>query len=397
MLVPFADATVLRSDAITRLMGTPGRWRHRGDHYQWLTAFLAARDLQTLTCRVVAWSIIGLGVIAMPVTIATPQHSIAYGPFAAAVVILCSGSMAAIWLRSEWPSWRQSMFCVTLGTLLIAAACLLLPNPVLALVGSTAFVMATAYTVFFHSRRLLLIIATIQAATLATLAWRLFVADPIMAVSSVALVVSINVSVAFACELALKIAGSETNAGGIEPLTGLLNRQTFYDEVATLIGSRSRRDDRYFVLIVANLDSFSLLTAMSGKAGGNRARVAIGQRLRETVRGDAVIGHLGDSEYLVADVFTHADPSPLAERILSTIKSAPFQLTASLGVVSTPLQPLARQTSHDVLDELVTIATNAMYEARKAGGNQSCLLESPKLATVRDDPDEDSRDIGRTA
>ncbi len=140
--------------------------------------------------------------------------------------------------------------------------------------------------------------------------------------------------------------------------------------MATLIGSRSRRDDRYFVLIVANLDSFSLLTAMSGKAGGNRARVAIGQRLRETVRGDAVIGHLGDCEYLVADVFTHADPPtpPLADRILSTIKSAPFQLTASLGVVSTPLQPLARHTSHDVLDELVTIATNAMYEARKAGG-----------------------------
>ncbi len=396
MLVPFADATVLRYDAITRLMRTPGRWRHRGDHYQWLTAFLAARDLQTLTCRVVAWSIVGLGVIAMPATIATPKHSVAYGPFAVAVVIVCSGSMAAVWLRSEWPSWRQSMFCVTLGTLLIAAACLLLPNPVLALVGSTAFVVTTAYTVFFHSRRLLLVIWFIQGATLATLAWRL-IEDPVMAVSSVALVMGINVTVAFACELALKIAGSEMNTGGIEPLTGLLNRQTFYDQVATLIGSRSRRDDRYFVLIVANLDSFSLLTAMSGKAGGNRARVAIGQRLRETVRGDAVIGHLGDSEYLVADVFTHSDPSPLADRILSTIKSAPFQLTASLGVVSTPLQPLARQTSHDVLDELVTIATNAMYEARKAGGNQTCLLESPKLATVRDDPDEDRRDIGRTA
>ncbi|MGJ6121639.1 GGDEF domain-containing protein [Mycolicibacterium sp. Y3] len=378
-------------------MRTPGRWRHRGDHYRWLTSFLAARDLQTLTCRVVAWSILALGAIAVPAIISTPRHSVAYGPLAVTVVILSIGAMAAIWLRAEWPTWRQSVFCVTLGTLLIAAGCLMLPNAVLALVGSTAFVVTTAYTVFFHSRRLLLIIWTLQAATLATLAWRLFVEDPVMAVSSVALVLTINVSVASACELALKIAGSETNTGGIEPLTGLLNRQTFYDQVATLIGSRSRRDDRYLVLIVANLDSFSLLTAMSGKAGGNRARVAIGQRLRETVRGDAVIGHLGDCEYLVADVFTHADPTPLADRILSTIKSAPFQLTASLGVVSTPLQPLARQTSHDVLDELVTIATNAMYEARKAGGNQSCLLESPKLATVRDDPDEDHRDIGRSA
>jgi diguanylate cyclase (GGDEF)-like protein len=387
---------VLRPGAIGHLMLTPGRWRHRGDHYEWLTSFLAARDLQTLTCRVVAWSIIGLGVIALPVAVSTSQYTRASAPFGVAIVILCTGVMAGIWLRSEWPTWRQSVFCVGLGTLLIAASCLLLPNPILALVGSTAFVMTTAYTVFFHSRRLLLLIGGLQAATLATLAWRLFVADPVMALSSVALVVTINASVAFACELALKIAGSEMSHGGIEPLTGLLNRQTFYDEVATLIGSRSRRDDRYFVLIVANLDSFSLLTAMTGKTGGNRARVAIGQRLRETVRGDAVIGHLGDCEYLIADVFTHADPSPLADRILSTIKSAPFQLTASLGVVSTPLQPLARHTSHDVLDELVTIATNAMYEARKAGGNQACLLESPKLATVHDDP-EDHPDIGRSA
>ncbi|MHA3024632.1 diguanylate cyclase domain-containing protein [Mycobacterium sp. BMJ-28] len=378
-------------------MRTPGRWRHRGDHYQWLTAFLAARDLQTLTCRVVAWSIIGLGIIAMPVTVSTTRHHVAYGPAAVAAVILCCGTMAAIWLRSEWPTWRQSVFCVTLGTLLIATACLTLPNPVLALVGSTAFVVTTAYTAFFHSRQLLAFIWAVQLATLATLGWRLFVEDPVMAVSSVALVLTINLSVGFACELALKIAGSEMSHRGIEPLTGLLNRQTFYDEVATLIGSRSRHDDRYFVLIVANLDSFSLLTAMSGKAGGNRARVAIGQRLRETVRGDAVIGHLGDCEYLIADVFTHEDPSPLADRILGTIKSAPFRLTASLGVVSTPLRPLARYTSHDVLDELVTIATNAMYEARKAGGNQICLLESPRLATVHDDPDEQHPDIGRSA
>lgn len=377
-------------------MLAPGRWRHRGDHYQWLTSFLAARDLQTLTCRVVAWSIIALVLIALPAAVSASAHSAAYGPLEAAVVVVCGGAMAGIWLRSEWPTWGQSVLCVGLGTLLIAAACLLVPNPVLALVGSSAFVVTTAYTVFFHSRRLLVAIWAVQAATLAVLGWRLFVAEPAMALSAVALVMAVNVSVAFACELALKIAGSETSHNGIEPLTGLLNRQTFYDEVATLIGSRSRRDDRYFVLIVANLDSFSLLTAMAGKTGGNRARVAIGQRLRETVRGDAVIGHLGDCEYLIADVFTHADPSPLAERILGTIKSAPFQLTASLGVVSTPLQPLARHTSNDVLDELVTIATNAMYEARKAGGNQACLLESPKLATVDDDPDEHP-DFGRSA
>jgi GGDEF domain-containing protein len=107
------------------------------------------------------------------------------------------------------------------------------------------------------------------------------------------------------------------------------------------------------------------------------------------VRGDAVIGALGEAEYLVADVFTTPDPTPLAERILGTIKSAPFQLTASLGVISTPLKPLTGQGSHDVLDELVTIGTNAMYDARRSGGNQMRLLLSPALATVEDDGPDD--------
>lgn len=370
-------------------MVTPTRWRHGGDHYPWLTAFLAARDLQVSTCRVVAGIIGGLGVVAVLVILASTSAEQPYRPAVAALVFAACALMAFFWLRSDWPTRRQSQFCMIVGTLLVAGVCLLERDPVLGLLASAAFTVTTAYAVFFHSRSWLGPIWAIQTATLAVLAWRLVAVDYSLALASVVFVALINAFVAFACELVLRIIGSEKPHGEIEPITGLPNRQSFYDGVATLIGSRSRRDDRYLILIVVNLDSFSLLTAMSGKAGGNKARVAVGQRLRETVRGDAVIGHLGEAEYLVADVFTNSDPTPLAERILGTIKSAPFQLTASLGVVSTPLQPLTGHGSHDVLDELVTIATSAMYEARKTGGNQMRLLLSPDLATVEDQGSDD--------
>lgn len=373
----------------------PSRWRHGGDHYEWLTAFLAARDLQVATCRVVAWIIGSLGVISVLVIVAATSSEQPYRPVIAAALFVACTVMAIVWLRADWPSRRQSQFCLILGTVLIATVCLLEPDPVLGLLSSSAFTVTTAYAVFFHSRIWLGPIWAAQTATLVVLAWRLVEIDYALALASVVFVALINSFVAFACELVLRIIGSEKPHGQIEPLTGLPNRQSFYDSVATLIGSRSRRDDRYLILIVVNLDSFSLLTAMSGKAGGNKARVAISQRLRETVRGDAVIGALGEAEYLVADVFTTPDPTPLAERILGTIKSAPFQLTASLGVISTPLKPLTGQGSHDVLDELVTIGTNAMYEARKSGGNQMRLLLSPALATVEDDGRDEGPDGGR--
>ena len=65
-------------------------------------------------------------------------------------------------------------------------------------------------------------------------------------------------------------------------------------------------------MIVVSLDGFSLLTAMTGKAGTNCARVAIGQHLRETVRRDAIIAHVGEAEFLIAEPFTTPNPSPLA-------------------------------------------------------------------------------------
>lgn len=378
-------------------MVIPSRWRHSGDHYEWLTAFLAARDLQVATCRVVAWIIASLGVISALVIVASTGSDQPYRPVIAGLLFASCAVMAFVWLRSDWPTRRQSQFCLILGTVLISTVCLLQTDPVLGLLSSSAFMVTTAYSVFFHSRTWLIPIWTVHTVTLGVLAWRLFAVDHVLALASVVFVALINSFVAFACELVLRIIGSEKPLGEIEPVTGLPSRQSFYDSVATLIGSRSRRDDRYLILIVVNLDSFSLLTAMSGKAGGNKARVAIGQRLRETVRGDAVIGALGEAEYLVADVFTNPDPTPLAERILGTIKSAPFQLTASLGVISTPLKPLTGHGSHDVLDELVTIGTSAMYEARKSGGNQMRLLLSPALATVEDDGPDDRPWGGRSA
>ena len=230
---------------------------------------------------------------------------------------------------------------------------------------------------------------SVGAATLGVLAVRLAAIDPALAACSVVLVALINVFVAFAGRMVLRLLDTDIPHGDLEPLTGLLNRDAFYDRVATVIGARSRREDRHLVVIVVSLDGFSLLTAMTGKAGTHRARVAIGQHLRETVRRDAIVAHVGEAECLIAEPFTTPDPAALAVRVRGAISTAPFRLTASIGVVSTALGPLANHPSPDVLDELLTLATSAMYEARRAGGNQYRLLLAPPL-TVLGDPHDDN-------
>ena len=130
--------------------------------------------------------------------------------------------------------------------------------------------------------------------------------------------------------MVIRLIETEVDYGEIEPLTGLLNREAFFDQVATLVGAQGRGADHHLVLLVANLDSFSLITGMDGVAGGNRARVAVAQLLREIARRDAIVAHVGDAEFLIAEPFTTPDPSPFVDPV-GAITRPPFRLTASIG------------------------------------------------------------------
>ncbi len=356
------------------------------DHYYWLTAILSARGMRTKTCRVVAAVILAMGTI--PLTLmasAVGPHGLR-NQIAAVLVAVCCLVMGSWWLRRWWPTRIQSQLCVVVGTVCIAVTCLIQARPIVGLVGTATFALLSAFIAFFHSGRLLAFTWTIGAATLCVLAVRLAARDAALAVCIVAILGLVNVFVAFACRMGIRLIETEVRYGEIEPLTGLLDREAFFDQVATLIGARGRGADHHLVLLVANLDSFSLLTGMEGVAGGNRARVAVAQLLRETARRDAIVAHVGDAEFLIAEPFTTPDPSAFVNRVRGAITSPPFRLTASIGVVSTPLGPLTSVPPYDLIEELLTIATAGVHEARRSGGNQVRLVIDPPLS-VLDQPD----------
>jgi diguanylate cyclase (GGDEF)-like protein len=352
------------------MRGTSGT--RRPDQYYALTAMLAARGGQALTSRVVAGVIFGLGLAPMlAIKSVAPQW--VGGRLVWALAFACCTVMAVLWFRHRWPTRTESAIFVGVGTVAIAVCSAVPANPLLGVIGATTFSLITGYTAMFHTPRLLALTSTVVAATAIYLAVRLAADD-----------------VGLALAVLILLSGSEDGAGAVEPLTGLLNRDAFYDMTATLLASRSRDDDRNLVVAVVNIDSFAAMVSMVGPKGGSRALVAAGQALRETVRHDAVVGHIGEAEYVIADSFTAPDPSPLIERVRSAIASTPAGMTASIGVVSTPLRPLVDHPPHGVLDEIVAIATTAMHEARLAGGNQARYVVGPDLNLTDDqDPEPD--------
>lgn len=356
----------------------------RSDRYYRLTAYFAARDMQTTVGRAVAGSIVALGAVPLVLMASSVGPHGGRDRLLAVTITLCCLAMGGLWVRPGRPSRLQSQLCVIAGSVCIAVACLIEANPVVGLLGATSLAILTAFTMLFHSGRLVAVPWTIGACTLGVVALRLDPRDVAVGAFSVVLVVLLNVVVAVAGRFLIQMLDSELLRYDIEPLTGLLSRDAFYDQVATLIGARSRRDDKFLVVVAVSLDSFALLTALAGAVGGNRARVAISQALREAVRRGTILAHLPDAEFLIAELFTTADPGPLTERVHGTISTAPFGLTASIGAVSTPLPPLAGHPSSDVLDEILSLATDATCEARRAGGNQTRLRLSPHLSSIND-------------
>ena len=369
-------------------MNTAPRWWRGLDHYYWLTAFLAARGVQQTTCRLVALVILGMSAISLTMMWSPTGPQGRVSQILAVAVAVCCWGLAAIWLRGRWPTVIESRLCVCAGAVCIAVSCLIQSDALSGLFGATAFTLVAIYAAVFHTTRWLGIAWAATGVTLAVLAVRLAPFSIAFAISSVLLVGFIVMFVSLTGRAAIWLVDADILHENFEPLTGMFNRDGFYEKATTLLASRSRGDDRFVALSVVNLDSFSLVGEFSGVAGSNRARVEIAARLRETARRDAVLAHVSDSEFVIADLFESNDASALVERVRGTISGSPSHLSASIGVVTTALQPLVALPPHEVLDELMSIATNAMYESRKGGGNQVTYVRSPAL-TVLDDPGND--------
>ncbi|WP_240761139.1 diguanylate cyclase domain-containing protein [Mycolicibacterium sp. CR10] len=310
------------------------------------------------------------------------------GRIIAFVILVTCLAMAVLWVRHHWPTRAQSLFCVIVGSFAIGVSAVIETSPIIGFLGATTYAVLTAFVVFFHTPRLLAVTWAVATAVLAVLFVRLASTDLALAVCATGVVILLNVFVAFACRAAIKLIQPDAHHGDIEQLTGLLHRDAFYRGVATLLASRSRSDDQYLVVVAVNIDSFSLLLGLTGARGGNRARVTVGQALRETVRHNAIVAHVSDDDFLVADTFTTADASPLVERIRGAITVTPQRLTASIGVVCTPLAPLAAEPPDEVVDRLISIATTAIEQARMAGGNQVRYVLRPSLGEDEDDSDQ---------
>jgi diguanylate cyclase (GGDEF)-like protein len=164
----------------------------------------------------------------------------------------------------------------------------------------------------------------------------------------------------------------------VDPLTGVYNyrylRQRLGEEFA-----RAKRYGEPLSVIYLDFDHFKELNDTFGHEAGNRVLVRIASQIRASSRSEDFVGRLGGDEFLI--VLPRTDPDAarfVAERLKGALASVKLDagpgkridfLTFSMGVAGYPAHVASRA-------ELLRVADEALYRAKRQGGDRVLLADS---------------------
>ncbi|MCV7420496.1 GGDEF domain-containing protein [Mycobacterium yunnanensis] len=294
---------------------------------------------------------------------------------AALIVAILIVAMAIAWTlrRTRRPSRVQSKMFSMICTGSVATMCLFQPQPLIGLLGCTAFAVLTTYISIFHTAGYMLVNLAAGAGVAAVLAMRIVESsgDVALAVSALIVLTALNVAVPLAVQSLLRALGMDLAVAERDPLTGLLNRRAFFREVATLLdGHRGAAAGGHVVVIMVDLDKFKALNDRHGHAAGDRALMLVARAMQRSCPRESALGRLGGEEFVIAVVSEEPD-SPTAHRIRQAIANLPMGVTASVGTATAALDTMcAGPLVERSLTALIDDADDAMYRAKRSGGDR---------------------------
>jgi diguanylate cyclase (GGDEF)-like protein len=156
----------------------------------------------------------------------------------------------------------------------------------------------------------------------------------------------------------------------IDVLTGLFNRRHFEERLKEEVSRHSRYGDVFSIFMI-DLDSFKTYNDARGHLAGDILLSQIGKIIKSSVRSvDQAFRYGGDEFVVILPQTGRDDAYVVAERvrehIAAEMERKPIAVTCSIGLASYP-------TDGVVADELVDMADNALYHAKRTGGDRIYL------------------------
>jgi diguanylate cyclase (GGDEF)-like protein/PAS domain S-box-containing protein len=170
-----------------------------------------------------------------------------------------------------------------------------------------------------------------------------------------------------------------------DPLTGLINRRRFAEELARHVAYRERYPQVGGALLMGDLDNFKYVNDTLGHKAGDELIKAVAHQLRGRLRESDVLGRLGGDEFAVLLPRAELEQaSGVAETLREVVAGLEVvigghRLRATISIGVAPLD--ADSTAEDAL----AAADIAMYEAKRGGRNRvaAAVADEPADSSVK--------------
>ncbi len=160
-----------------------------------------------------------------------------------------------------------------------------------------------------------------------------------------------------------------------DSLTELPNREAYERRLGIEL-ERSRRYERKFCLVVADVDHFKMINDRYGHLAGDKVLKVLAKTIRQRIRRADFIARYGGEEFVIILPETDAEQAvTVMSDICSQIRGCPFhfkseplKITVSFGI--------AEVSASDDHETLFARADKAMYQAKDQGRDRCYLAEN---------------------
>ena len=170
-------------------------------------------------------------------------------------------------------------------------------------------------------------------------------------------------------------AREHAHAAVHDQLTTMLNRRGLWERIPSLV-KRAAPGDRITVALL-DLDDFKQVNDAYGHEAGDAVLAAVARSVIEHAPRDSLVARIGGEEFAIFTIISDDAPvATLASTLLESvrIKEAPWTVTGSLGIASEAATVLR---TGPTLNDLLRRADDAMYQAKRAGGDRYVVAPFP--------------------
>ena len=157
-----------------------------------------------------------------------------------------------------------------------------------------------------------------------------------------------------------------------DPLTTLYNRRYMDIELAKMVATNSRYRQG-LCIVMADIDHFKKVNDAFGHTVGDIVLIALGHLIKQVTRESDLAVRYGGEEFLIALPHTKSQEAGVwAEKLRQHVESLSIDglqgnyITISLGVAE-------MDASEASVEQVITRADEALYEAKNSGRNRVCI------------------------